>query len=119
MRAGSRLARTTPGLSVSLLGGLGIWIGWRVLAAHEVGGGVWGAMLAGMLRLVALAAVVTVYFRRTGQLAEARVNLRRLRAALATRLPEREHRSRMHRRVFRLLGWALGVPVGGAWRSKA
>jgi len=118
VRAGFHLARSTPGLSVYLLGGLGIWLGWRVLTAHEVGGGFWGALLAGILRLLALSAVVAVYFRRTGQLAEARVHLRRLRAALALRPTGRETHSRPHRRMFRLLGWVLRVPIGRVWQDE-
>ena len=118
VRAGFRLARATPGLSVYLLGGLGIWIGWRVLASHEIGGGFWGALLAATLRLLALSVVVAAYFRRTGQLAEARANIRLLREVLTTRQSWRSGDARLHQWLFRLLGWALRVPIGSAWQDE-
>ena len=118
IRAGFRLARMTPGLSVYLLGGLGIWIGWRVLASHEIGGGFWGALLAATLRLLALSVVVAAYFRRTGQLAEARANIRLLREVLTTRQSWRSGDARLHQWLFRLLGWALRVPIGSAWQDE-
>src|SRR5271165_6050218 len=70
VRLGIRLARTTPGLSVYLGGGLMVWLVCRALVGHGLANSLPGALAVGIVRLLGLALVVTLYFRRTGQLAQ-------------------------------------------------
>jgi hypothetical protein len=74
---GYRLIRTSPGLSVYLLGGMGVWLGYRLLANQGFAHGFWGTLFIAVLRVLALLMVVLAYFFRTGQLAEVGARLRR------------------------------------------
>ena len=109
VRAGLRLARTTPGLSVYLGGGLAVWLIGRALVGHGLARSPLGSLAVGLLRLAGVAAVAALYFRRTGQLAAAGEDLRRLRLLLAERtaMPTDAPRSRL--RFHRLLGRLLRV----------
>jgi membrane protein implicated in regulation of membrane protease activity len=109
MKAGLRLARSTPGLSLYLGGGLVVWLLTRAMVGHGLASAPLGALAVGLVRLLGLALVAILYFRRTGHLAQARVDLRRLRCLLAERKPWLEEPSRHRRGLFRLLGWSLRV----------
>ncbi len=52
MRAGIRLARSTPGLSVYLGGGLGVWLLSRALVGHGLAASPLGAVAVGIVRLL-------------------------------------------------------------------
>jgi hypothetical protein len=106
---GVRLVRATPGLPVYLGGGVVVWLVCRSLASHGLADSLLGALVLAMVRLLGLALVVILYFRRTGQLAQARVDLQRLRHLLADRKPWLEAPTPSRRRLFRLLRWALRV----------
>jgi hypothetical protein len=109
VRTGIRLARTTPGLSLYLGGGLAVWLVCRALVGHGLAGSPLGALAVGVLRILGMALVVTLYFRRTGQLAQAGLDLHRLRHLLAERKPWLEAPTPVRRRLVRLLCWALRV----------
>ena len=109
MKAGLRLARSTPGLSLYLGGGLAVWLLTRAMVGHGLASSPLGALGVGMVRLMGLALVAALYFRRTGHLAQAQADLRRLRCLLAERKPWQEEPSRHCRRLYRLLGWSLRV----------
>ena len=68
-----------------------------------------GALTVGALRLLGLALVTALYFRRSGQLAQAWADLRGVRLLLAERKPWQEESSSVRRRLFLLLRWALRV----------
>jgi hypothetical protein len=108
VRAARRLLGAAPGLRVYLGGGLALWLLGRTLVGYGPAAPLAGAA-AGALRLVGLVLAAWLYFRRTGQLAAARADLRALRALLAERRPWREERSPARRLLLRLLGLALGV----------
>jgi hypothetical protein len=76
--------RATPGLSIYLAGGLLVWLLGRTLAAQGFAATWWGALAADVVRLLGIALVVLLYFRRTGQLAEIRAGIARLRALHGT-----------------------------------
>src|SRR4051794_5077630 len=87
VRLGIRLARSTPGLSVYLSGGLAVWLLTRAMVGHGLASSQGGALTVGALRLLGLALVTVLYFRRGGQLAQALDNLHGLRLLLAKRQP--------------------------------
>ena len=107
--AGLRLVRSTPGLSLYLGGGLAVWLLCRALIGHGLATSWLGSMTVGALRLVGVTAVAALYFRRTGQLAMAREDLRRLRRVLAERGTQQEDAPPARRQLIRLLGWSLRV----------
>jgi len=109
VRAGLRLARTTPGLSVYLGGGLAVWLLCRALVGHGLATSWLGSLAVGLLRLAGVSAVAALYFRRTGQLAAAGEDLRRLRLLLAERAGMPTDASRSRLRFHRLLGCLLRV----------
>jgi hypothetical protein len=109
VRAGIRLARTTPGLRMYLGGGLVVWLLTRVLVGHGLAASPLGALAVGAVRLLGLALVAALCLRRSGHLPQARADLRRLRALLAEHKPWRDDPSPARRRLFRLLGWSLRV----------
>jgi hypothetical protein len=88
-------------------GGLAVWLLCRTLVGHGLATSLLGALAVGALRVVGLALVAVLYFRRTGHLAQARADLRALRQALAERRPWRDASTRHRRWLYRLLGWAL------------
>ncbi len=90
-------------------GGLAVWLFFRALVGHGLATSPLGAVVVGIVRLLGLALVATLYFRRAGHLAQARADLRRLRLLLAERKPWQEEPSHGRRRLLRLLGWSLGV----------
>jgi hypothetical protein len=106
---GLRLARSTPGLPVYLGGGLAVWLTCRTLASHGLAGSLLGVLVLGLVRLLGIALVVILYFRRTGQLTQAGADLHRLRHLLADRKPWLEAPTPSRRWLFRLLRWALRV----------
>lgn len=109
VRMGIRLARSTPGLSVYLGGGLTVWLVYRTLIGHGLAGSPLGTLVVGTARLLGLVLVVTLYFRRTGHLAQAWNDLQRLRLMVAERKPWQEEPAPSRRWLFRLLGWSLRV----------
>jgi hypothetical protein len=109
VRAGIRLARSTPGLSVYLGGGLAVWLLSHALVGHGLAASPLGAMAVEAVRLLGLALVAALYFRRSGHLAQGRADLRRLRRLLAERTPWQEEPSPSRRQLFRLLRWSLRV----------
>jgi hypothetical protein len=94
---------------VYLGGGPAVWLLSRVLVGHGLADAPLGALAVGIVRLLGMALVAALYFRRSGHLAQARADLRRLRLLLAERKPQQEEPSRGRRRLFRLLGWSLRV----------
>ncbi len=84
LRTGYRLVSASPGLSIYLLGGVGVWLGYRLLASQAFAHGFWGGLFVGSLRLAALLVVVLAYFLRTGQLADVGARLRSARSMVAT-----------------------------------
>jgi hypothetical protein len=84
LHTGYRLVRATPGLSIYLAGGLLVWLLGRTLAAQGFAANWWGALAADVVRLLGIALVVLLYFRRTGQLGEIRAGIARLRALHGT-----------------------------------
>ena len=109
MRIGVRLVRTTPGLPMYLGGGLAVWLVGRALIGHGLASSSFGALAVGLVRLVGCVVVVALYFRRTGYLTQARVDLQRLRLMLAERKPWEEEPVAFRRWLFRLLRWSLRV----------
>ncbi len=109
VRAGLRLARATPGLRMYLGGDLAVWLLTRALVGHGLAASPLGALAVGAVRLLGLALAVALYFRRAGQLAQGRADLRRLRLLLAERRPWRDEPSPPRRKLYRLLGWSLRV----------
>jgi hypothetical protein len=109
MRVARRLLRATPGLSVYLGGGLAVWLLGRVLVGHGLAATPLGAFAMGALRLLGLALVAVLYFRRTGQLTQAWNDLQALRRMLAERQPWRDEPARHRRWLSRLLRWSLCV----------
>ncbi len=85
LRDGYRLVRTSPGLSVYLLGGMSVWLGYRLLTNQGFAHGLWGTLFVAVLRVLALLLVVLAYFYRTGQLAEVSARLRRARSMATQR----------------------------------
>jgi hypothetical protein len=112
LQAGYRLMRATPGLSTYMCGGLCVWLTTRVLITHGLASSAWGFFAVGTLRLLGLCAVVALYFRRTGQLAEARATLARL--LTAVQRPARQKPRRAHQQWLRVVGWVLGTERGDA-----
>ena len=108
-RRAIRLARSTPGLTVYLGGGLAVWLLTRALVGHGLAESPLGALAVGALRLLGLALVTALYFRRTGHLVLALIDLRRLRRLLAERPPWQSEPSAPRRRLIRLLRWSLRV----------
>jgi hypothetical protein len=109
VRLGIRLARSTPGLSVYLSGGLAVWLLTRAMVGHGLARSQDGALTVGALRLLGLALVTALYFRRSGRLAQAGLDLRGVRLLLAERKPWQEESSLPRRRLLLLLRLALRV----------
>jgi hypothetical protein len=104
-----RLVRSTPGLAIYVGGGLTVWLLCRTLVGHGLAAWPLGALAVGALRVVGLVLVATLYFRRTGHLAQARADLQALRQTLAQRTPWTNEPARHRRWLFRLLGWSLRI----------
>jgi hypothetical protein len=97
---------------VYLGGGLAVWLFCRALVGHGLAASPLGALAVGALRLLGLALVAGLYFGRTGQLSQARADVRALRQTLAERQPWRDEPVRHRRMLLRLLGWSLRVRGG-------